>query len=56
MQYRLLAISAALLAWFSASAQRHVSQQRMQEIYDEVRTPYKYGMVIAPESENAKID
>ena len=56
MKHRLFAISFALLAWFGASAQRHVTQERMQEIYDEVRTPYKYGMVVAPDSENAKID
>ncbi|MBR0331129.1 MAG: beta-galactosidase, partial [Alistipes sp.] len=40
----------------SAVAQRHVSQERMAEVYDEARTPYKYGMVIAPEDNHHKID
>ena len=39
-----------------AVAQRHVSQERMAEVYDEARTPYKYGMVIAPEDNHHKID
>jgi hypothetical protein len=38
-----------------ASAQS-VSQQRMQQIYDESRTPYKYGLVVAPTTNKAKID
>ncbi len=39
-----------------ANAQRHVSQERMAEVYEEAKTPYKYGMVIAPEDNNHKID
>lgn len=37
-------------------AQQHVSQERMAEVYEEAKTPYKYGMVIAPENNNYKID
>ena len=33
-----------------------VSQQEMQRIYQEVRTPYKYGMVVAPADNYHKID
>ena len=33
-----------------------VSQQDMQRIYQEVRTPYKYGMVVAPQDNYHKID
>ena len=33
-----------------------ISQQEMQRIYDEVRTPYKYGMVVAPADNYHKID
>lgn len=47
---------AALLLTLSTTAQRHVSQERMAEIYEEARTPYKYGLVIAPETNEAKID
>ena len=33
-----------------------ISQEVMQHIYDEVRTPYKYGMVVAPTDNYHKID
>ena len=36
--------------------QSHVSQQRMAEVYEEARTPYKYGLVVAPTDNNHKID
>lgn len=37
-------------------AQKEVSQQVMQSIYEEVKTPYKYGMVISPADSTKKID
>ena len=33
-----------------------VPQTVMQQIYEEVKTPYKYGLVIAPEDASKKID
>ena len=33
-----------------------ISQQDMQRIYQELRTPYKYGMVVAPTDNYHKID
>lgn len=33
-----------------------VPQEVMQNVYEEVKTPYKYGLVVAPESETKKID
>ncbi|HPR30991.1 MAG TPA: hypothetical protein PLK12_02805 [Prolixibacteraceae bacterium] len=33
-----------------------VSQDVMQEIYDEVKTPYKYGLVMVPDSNRYKMD
>jgi predicted GH43/DUF377 family glycosyl hydrolase len=36
--------------------QKEVSQTVMQQIYDEVKTPYKYGLVVVPDSESKKID
>ena len=33
-----------------------ITQQDMQLIYQEVRTPYKYGLVVAPEDNYHKID
>lgn len=51
----LLAVIYCLLCVAPLYAQQ-VEQRRMQEIYDEVRTPYKYGLVIAPSSNSNKID
>ena len=50
-------IIAVLLAsvCLTVSAQ-DVSQQEMQAVYDEVRTPYKYGLVVAPTDNYHKID
>ncbi len=36
--------------------QKEVPQQIMQQIYQQVKTPYKYGLVVTPENENKKID
>jgi len=33
-----------------------VSQERMKAIYEKVRTPYKYGLVVAPEDNQHKFD
>ena len=35
---------------------QQISQEEMQHIYQEVRTPYKYGMVVAPTDNYHKID
>ncbi|MDO4758085.1 MAG: malectin domain-containing carbohydrate-binding protein [Rikenellaceae bacterium] len=53
---RLLILLAAISCTLTVSAQRHVSQERMAEVYEEARTPYKYGLVIAPTTNKAKID
>ena len=37
-------------------SQTLVTQERMQEIYQQVRTPYKYGLVVAPQSNYNKYD
>ena len=37
-------------------AQKEVPQSVMQKIYDEIKTPYKYGLVITPENDSKKID
>ncbi len=41
---------------WNAHAQRHVSQERMAEVYEEAKTPYKYGLVVAPSTNDEKID
>ena len=43
-------------ACLSAMSQTLVTQERMQEIYQQVRTPYKYGLVVAPQSNYNKYD
>ena len=48
-----------LLAYLFAILPLHAddfSQQEMQRIYEEVRTPYKYGLVVAPADNYHKID
>ena len=38
-------------------AQREeVTQERMEQIYEEVKTPYKYGLAVAPTDNYHKID
>jgi len=50
-------ISAVCLALSTVAAlAQEFSQDEMQAIYDEVRTPYKYGMVVAPQDNSHKID
>jgi hypothetical protein len=38
------------------NAQKEVPQQIMQQVYEEVKTPYKYGVIITPENSSKKID
>ena len=45
---RLVLLSLLVFGSITAFAQK-ISQNVMQKIYDEVKTPYKYGMVVAPE-------
>lgn len=40
----------------SAKLPKTVSQEKMQEIYDEVKTPYKYGLIMVPDSNAFKMD
>ena len=38
------------------TAQQRITQEEMRRIYEEVRTPYKFGMVVAPQSNDRKFD
>ena len=38
------------------NAQREVPQSRMKQIYEEAKTPYKYGLAVAPADNYHKID
>ena len=39
-----------------ASGQNQISRSKMQEIYEEVKTPYKYGIVLMPSDSSEMID
>lgn len=49
-------ISAQSLFSQGKVAGREVSQSTMAEIYEQVKTPYKYGLVVAPTTNNYKVD
>ena len=46
----------SLLSIGASVAAQTVPQSRMQQIYEASRTPYKYGLVISPTTNHAKID
>lgn len=52
---RLILLSLLIFGGITAFAQK-ISKNVMQKIYDEVKTPYKYGMVVAPEDNYHQID
>lgn len=52
---RLVLLSLLIFGGITAFAQK-ISKNVMQKIYDEVKTPYKYGMVVAPEDNYHQID
>ncbi len=56
MKRLFLSFAISILAVTGIHAQRQVSQERMAEVYQESRTPYKYGLVVAPSDNNHKID
>ena len=45
-----------MISALSAFAQRDVAQERMEQIFEEAKTPYKYGLVVASEDNHHKID
>ena len=49
-------ILAFLLLSLGTYAQREVPQSRMEQIYEEAKTPYKYGLAVAPADNKHKID
>lgn len=53
---KLLLTFVCTLSALSLLAQREVPQERMAEIYEAARTPYKYGLAVAPADNYHKID
>ncbi|WP_250318116.1 glycosylase [Pedobacter sp. B4-66] len=58
MNDKLLAIM--IMVWVFATevaySQKKVSTQKMEEVYNEVKTPFKYGMVLVPDSKSKMVD
>lgn len=46
---------ASAVSWAQADAHK-IPDSKMQEIYNEVKTPYKYGLVMVPPDDSKKID
>lgn len=46
----------ALLISVMVAAQKEVPQEVMQQVYEEIKTPHKYGLVMVPENDSKKID
>ena len=51
-----LLLLAILFASCSKELPKTVSQDVMQKIYEEVKTPYKYGLILVPDSNSYKMD
>lgn len=56
-KYSSLLICSCFLSFTHAQvASKRVSQTEMLKVYEEVKTPYKYGMVVVPEDNGKKMD
>lgn len=58
LRSKVLSIIAMFLttgAW-AQSAKKEVPQQVMQQIYEQIKTPYKYGLVLTPAENSKKMD
>lgn len=58
MNPKIIFFFALLLSACSANEKlpETVTPEKMQEVYEEVKTPYKYGLILTPESDSLKID
>ncbi|MEO6231074.1 MAG: glycosylase [Ferruginibacter sp.] len=52
----ILLLMSVQMIFLSAFAQKQVPQSIMQQIYDEVKTPFKYGLVVTPTDDSKRID
>lgn len=51
-----LIVPLMLLSLIMSAQVKEVPQQVMQQVYDEIKTPYKHGLVITPADDSKKID
>lgn len=49
-------LTAVLVTTIVFSQTKEVQQEKMQQIYEEVKTPFKYGLVVVPTDNSKKID
>jgi len=57
--FQLSAVLCLLFFYKQAASQSNINQvsaQRMREIYEEVKTPYKHGLVLVPDDDSKKLD
>ncbi|MCJ8210024.1 glycosylase [Mucilaginibacter sp. RS28] len=52
----ILLVAGFTLPSLAQQAKKEVPQEVIQQIYDEVKTPYKYGMVVVPVDNSKKLD
>ena len=43
-------------AFYPCLGQKMVSKETMQKVYETIKTPYKFGLVVAPENDHQKTD
>jgi predicted GH43/DUF377 family glycosyl hydrolase len=53
---KLLIVILLTFGFFVAKAQEKISDAEMQQIYEEVKTPYKYGLLMVPQNNEKKMD
>jgi predicted GH43/DUF377 family glycosyl hydrolase len=53
---RQVSLFVLMISSFVQAQQTQVSQELMQKIYEEVKTPYKYGLVMTPADNSKKVD
>jgi predicted GH43/DUF377 family glycosyl hydrolase len=53
---KLIVIPILILSLIVTAQKKEVPQQIMQQVYEEIKTPYKYGLLIVPDSDSKKID
>lgn len=51
-----LFLSLFCLTVFAQNSARTVSKERMQAVFNEIKTPYKYGLVVVPKNDSQKVD
>jgi len=54
--FKYIFLAAGCIISFAVCAQKTVPGEKMQQIYEEVKTPYKYGLVVIPADRTKMVD